>query len=262
MYFSGLGAVLVLFCIYWLYFYFVQRQHLFPAARIPFDCATQPKNGQSVWLELPWGHTEVWWLPALKGQGQLPVVIVAHGQSSLIDTWEQRLTGLRQMGYHCLLVEFPGYGRSSGEPSEQSFSQTFCAAYDWVLQRNDVDKSKIIGLGRSMGGGVISLLAEQRRLAGLWLLSTFTSLRPFIRRKGIPASLLRDPLDNLSRISDYQPPAVIIHGVEDRVISHRHSERLAKAAPESLLILEKSGHDNCPLDWDKFWAQAIKATFP
>jgi hypothetical protein len=246
---------------YWSVFWFYQRRWLFPCHRLTVDPIKQPQKGRSHWLAHPWGKTEVWFLKAQMAaedeRRRLPTVIIAHGQLGVIDAWEERLDGLLKRGFHCLLVEFPGYGRSSGRPSQASFQQTLVAAYDWLIEQPEVDSSAIIGLGRSMGGGVISLLALQRPLACLWLMSTFTSLRPFIRKKGIPSFLLRDPLDNVAAIQQHQLPILVYHGVDDRVIPPAHARQLAAAAKIADLVLVKGDHYNCPQDWDAFWHMAV-----
>ncbi len=234
-----------------------QLKLIFPTEQLVFDADAQPESGESHWLEYRWGKSEVWWLPALSGSGRLPAVIVCHGQVGLIDGWEQRMTSLRKLGYHCLLVEYPGYGRSQGEPVESQFTDVLVGAYDWLVKRDDVDPHKIIGLGRSMGGGVISLLTEHRKLSHLWLMSTFTSLKPFMRKKGIPGWLLKSPLNNLKRIRRHQIPTLIIHGAEDNVVPAQHGRQLASAAADADLILEKADHDNCPRNWDEFWRTAV-----
>ncbi len=195
-------------------------------------------------------------LPA-PGSAPRPTVLVAHGQLGLIDSWLERLSQLQSLGYNCLLVEFPGYGRSQGQCSASSLRQTFCAAYDWLLQRPEVDRQQIIGLGRSMGGGVISLLALHRPLQCLWLMSTYTSLRPFVARRGIPGWLLKDPLDNLGRIKQHGLPVLVLHGEADDIIPVSHGKQLAGRAEHSQLVLEPGDHDRCPADWAAFWRTAV-----
>lgn len=238
---------------YWTLFWFYQRRWLFPVHRLTFDAAGKPKHAESHWLTHQWGKTELWYLKGEGGGKRLPTVIVAHGQLGVIDTWEERLNGLLERGFNCLLVEYPGYGRSTGYPCEQTFSDTMVAAYDWLLEQPEVEPTAIIGLGRSMGGGVISLLALKRPLVCLWLMSTFTSVRPFLAKKGIPPFLIRDPLDNIKALKQHGLPVLVLHGMADLVVPAAHSRRLAAEASYADLILEKGHHDNCPEDWEVFW---------
>lgn len=240
---------------------------------------------QSHWLKQDFGNTELWFLPALnkseleekdtesnspeavapeendldktnpKSAEPAPTIIIAHGQLGVIDSWAERLSALREQGFNCLLVEFPGYGRSAGQPTAASLKQTFCAAYDWVVAKPEVEPSQIIGLGRSMGGGIIMMLADNRPLCQIWLFSTFTSLTPFFTRRGIPGFVLKDRFDNLKRLASKTVPSLILHGSADDVIPVSHGKALVKVAQQGRLILEPGDHNNCPVNWREFSLQ-------
>jgi len=70
-------------------------------------------------------------------------------------------------------------GRSSGEPTEDTIRQAFVGAYDALRSRPGIDPRRIVGFGRSLGGGAICQLLRQRSLAAAILLSTFPSTRIF-----------------------------------------------------------------------------------
>ena len=82
------------------------------------------------------------------------MVIFAHGNGELIDYWPDELKKFNDFGLGVLLVEYPGYGRSDGTPTQKSISEAFEAAYDMLVSRPDVDAERIILFGRSVGGGV------------------------------------------------------------------------------------------------------------
>ena len=156
-------------------------------------------------------------------------------------------------GVHILLVEYPGYGRSAGNPSQETIEETFVAAYDWLLTRDDIDTSKILGHGRSIGGGAICLLAKQRALCAMILQSTFTSVRQFSRRYLVPGFLIRDPFDNVPIVKSFEGPILIIHGKDDTIIPYQNGVALYNMARDAKLITYDCAHNNCPLDWDQYW---------
>jgi fermentation-respiration switch protein FrsA (DUF1100 family) len=92
-------------------------------------------------------------------------------------------------------------------------------------------------------------LAARRRLAGLVLESTFTSVRSFARSFGAPAFLVRDPFDNLAVVRQYQGPLLLLHGSRDDIIAPSHSQALAAAADQAELHLLPCGHNDCPQAW-------------
>jgi len=150
-------------------------------------------------------------------------------------------------------VEYPGYGRSAGSPSQKSITQTFLAAYDALSNRKDVDPSRIILFGRSLGGGAVCALAARRPSAALILMSTFTSARAFAKRYLAPSFLVRDPFDNLAVVKNYPAPVLILHGRRDTVIPFSHGVELHRAARQGTLIAYEAGHNDCPPDWKVFW---------
>ena len=156
-----------------------------------------------------------------------------------------------------LLVEYPGYGRSTGSPSEQSIRSAMDAAYDRLAADPRVDPARIFGFGQSLGGGAICLLARDRPLRALILQSTFTSLDTFATSRLAPAFLLRDHFDNLSVTERFQGPMLVIHGREDRLIPWKQGLRLASASTHATFRLYDCGH-GC---WDPerlpFWRDAI-----
>ena len=88
------------------------------------------------------------------------------------------------------LVEYRGYGLSEGAPSEKGFYKDAEASINYLLTRNDIDTTKIIAFGQSIGGAVVIDLASKLgdKLFALIVENTFTSL-PDIGRElfsGLP----------------------------------------------------------------------------
>jgi fermentation-respiration switch protein FrsA (DUF1100 family) len=239
--------------------FFMQRQMMFPRDLIgpaPEIRANIP-GMETKWLDMPGGRVETWYLPPIRdpGAGPAPAVIFAHGNGELIDFWPETLQPLTRMGLGVLLVEYPGYGRSMGSPSQTSIVRAFVAAYDWLAARSDVDESRIVLFGRSLGGGAVSQLAARRPAAAMIFTSTFTSARWFTRRYLVPGFLMRDPFDNLPVIREYHRPVLIAHGRRDGVVPFDHARQLAEAAPRGTLLAYDVGHNDFPPNWPEFWRE-------
>lgn len=247
-------------CIYAAYcglLYFLQRQIMFPRGMIPQPPPSARKlpGLETIWLETEFGKVESWLLTPLSGPGAggAPAVIFGHGNGELIDFWPDDLQGFGRLGMAVLLVEYPGYGRSAGSPSQESITETFVAAYDALTARKDIDASRIVLFGRSLGGGAVCALSLRRPSAALILMSTFTSARSFARRYLAPSFLVRDPLDNLAAVEQYKGSVLIIHGRHDTVIPYAHGAALHQAAHGGKLIAYDAGHNDCPPDREVFW---------
>jgi pimeloyl-ACP methyl ester carboxylesterase len=229
----------------------MQRTLLFPAPPAGAGRALDEIPGaERVWIETPRARSEAWLLSPLPAAGaRAPLVLFAHGNGELIDDWVGAFEPLRRWGAAVLLVEYPGYGRSTGSPSQASIAAAMAEAYDRARQRADVDPDRIVAYGRSLGGGAACALVRERRVAALVLESTFTSVRRLARGMLVPGFLVRDPFDNLAALRDYDGPVLIVHGEHDQLVPVAHARALHAAAPRSRLALERCGHNDCPRPW-------------
>jgi pimeloyl-ACP methyl ester carboxylesterase len=261
---TAISAAVILgaaYCAYLCGLFFLQGSLIYPGTSHPVN-PVAPRVTDAEWLSIPSeaGRTEALFLPASADAliGPRPLMIFAHGNGEVIDDWLTALHGFHERGIGVLLVEYPGYGRSGGSPSEKSIQATMGAAYDRIVTDPRVDRARIFGFGQSLGGGAICLLAKDRPLKALILQSTFTSLDGFAASWGAPAFLLRSHFDNLSSVQRFSGPLLVIHGRDDRLIPWEQGRRLASAAADANFKLYACGH-GC---WDPerlpFWKDADK----
>ena len=247
----------ILYVSYCGFLFLLQRQIMFPRNQIPQPLQSEQKIAglEKIWLATDSGKVEAWFLPPVDPQTKMPAaaVIFGHGNGELIDFWPDELERFTRLGIAVLLVEFPGYGRSAGNPSETSITRTFVAAYDALTSRKDIDPSRIILFGRSMGGGAVCALARQRPSAVMILMSTFTSAKSLAKKFLFPPFLVRDPFNNLVVVKSYRKPVLIIHGRHDSIIPFSHGSALYQAANNGKMIAYDAGHNDCPPDWNVFW---------
>ena len=239
---------------YALLIFMFQRQIIYPGRNI--QVSSQPPSGI---ITLPFdtasGRGEAWFLPPLKRNAgeRRPLLIFFHGNGEVIDYLPQQVEGFRESGMGVLLVEYPGFGRSSGNPGEASITETAVAAYDAVLQREEVDPERVVIFGRSLGGGAACSLASRRPSAALILQSTFTSTGSLARRFLVPGFLVRDQFDNGKVVAAYRQPILLFHGSLDTTIPPEHSRELKQKSPHARLIEFPCGHNNFPPDWREFY---------
>jgi fermentation-respiration switch protein FrsA (DUF1100 family) len=248
------GAVCI-YAVYCALLFFAQRHVLFPRYMIPTPAAPDLKamGIEPLWLETSFGRVEAWYLPPRPADTPSPAVIFGHGNGELIDYWPNELRRFASLGVGLLMVEYPGYGRSAGSPSQASISETFTRAYDLLASRKDVDPARIVLFGRSLGGGAVCDLALKRPSAALILMSAFKSVSAFAVRYLAPAFMIRDPFDNLAVVRQYPGPVLVIHGSFDEVVPFSHGQALHAAARNAKMIVYEAGHNDCPPDWAVFW---------
>ncbi len=249
---AGVG----LYVVYCGFLFLIQRSMLFPGAgsRIAPVVEPRPAPAEVIPLKTSFGSVESWYYtPELSSARPSPAVIIAHGNAEHIDTFPADFLRFTELGLAVLAVEYPGYGRSQGSPSQEAITEALVTAYDTLVARDDVDGERIVLFGRSLGGGAVCALAAQRPSAALILLSTFTGIRPLARRYLAPTVLVRDPFDNLDVVRQYDGPVLVMHGTADELIPHTHGQTLSAAARRGRLVDLECGHNDCPPHWDQFW---------
>jgi len=176
-----------------------------------------------------------------------PTVVHFHGNAEQL--WDQRHLGeaLRTRGLGFFAIEYPGYGRSAGSPSEEAI---YAAAERGLaeLRRRGVDADRIVLSGQSLGSGVAVELAARGHGARVVLLSAYTSLVDVAQRAYpfLPAGLLlRDRFESEAKVASLAQPLLLVHGADDRLIPTRMSRRLAAAARDAqLVVVAGAGHND------------------
>lgn len=151
------------------------------------------------------------------------------GSIDLLSTW-------RALGANVAAVEYPGYGMSSGAPTETAFYAAADAAYDYLVARKDVVQSKLIVSGQSMGTGIAVDLASRKPVAALALFSPYCSIPAMARLRypWLPTSLLlRHHFQSDRKIEQVTAPILIAHGNHDRTIPAQMSRDLAMVATKA-----------------------------
>lgn len=249
----GAGFV---YAVYGAALFAMQRSMLFPARVVrAAPVALRLVHGVERWtVPVDGGEAEAFLLlgDGVSAAQPGPGVVFAHGNGELVDDWIEPLTAYQRLGVSVLLPEFPGYGRSAGTPSEAAIRDALVAAYDRLRTRPEVDPSRIVFHGRSVGGGAICALAKERRPAALILQSTFTSVRAMASKLLLPGFLVRDPFDNGAFVAGYDGPVFIAHGTHDSIIPFAHAEALAALAHRARFLSYDADHNDCPPSWSAY----------
>lgn len=155
---------------------------------------------------------------------------------------------LLREGYGVVLAAYPGYGGNPGQPTET----TLYAAGSGTLASlaaQGIAADRVVLWGESLGGGIATRLAVERRVAGVILQAPFTSVADRAQELYpiMPARLLTlDRFEILSRIATIDAPLLIIHGEEDRVVPAEHGRRVLAAArePKHGVFIPQADHND------------------
>lgn len=154
-------------------------------------------------------------------------------------------------GVATLLFDYRGYGDNAGRPTEEGLARDARAARAYLTSRADVDTSRIVYFGESLGAAVAVRLAAETAPPpfALVLRSPFTSLAE-IGRYHYPylpiRLLLRDRYPSLERARTVSCPAIVIAGDRDSIIPREQSERLYAALPgkKRFVLIEGADHND------------------
>lgn len=201
-----------------------------------------------------------WWVPTENAQG---AVLFFHGNAGNISHRLDYLAMFNRLRYSTLIVDYRGYGQSTGSPSEEGTYRDARASWDYLRHARAAREQDIVIVGESLGGAVAAWLAARERPRAVVLASTLTSVPdlgaqvyPFL-----PVRLLsRFSYDSLAAVRTIKAPLLVAHSREDDIIPYAHGRALYEAASEPKQFLELAGgHNDGFLFMRKEWVEALGA---
>lgn len=172
-----------------------------------------------------------WFARAPNTAGRAPLLVYFGGNAEEVS-WMLAEARPRLPDWGLLLVNYRGYGRSEGQPGERALFADALVVHDYAVSRPDVDATRIVAMGRSLGSGVAVHLAAQRPLAGVVLVTPFDSVTavaesiyPFLPVQW----LLRHKFDSLALAPEVRVPLLTVAAGRDAIVPPRHAARLHAA---------------------------------
>ena len=201
-----------------------------------------------------------WWVPV---EGAAGTVVIFHGNAGNISHRLDYLRMFNRLGYASLIVDYRGYGQSTGSPSEQGTYRDAEAAWNWLTGKRGVAPGDIVLLGESLGGAVAAWLAARVEPRGLVLASTFTSV-PELGAQVYPflpvRMISRFSYDTRGAVQAVKAPVLIAHSRDDDIIPFAHGKALFEAAREPKRFLEmRGGHNDGFLFMRDEWVAQLAA---
>jgi len=103
---------------------------------------------EEVSLSTPDGVTlAAWYVPA-EGNGR--TVLFCHGNAGNISHRLDTLKMFHELGLNCLIMDYRGYGKSTGKPTEQGTLIDILAGFQWLIEKKGIRPEDIILFGRSL----------------------------------------------------------------------------------------------------------------
>ncbi len=176
-------------------------------------------------------------------------VLYFHGNAGNVTYRREFLERLSLLPTNVLCVDYRGYGKSQGRPSESGLYKDADAAYRFLVEEKRVPPERIVLFGKSLGGAVAIELATRVSCAGVVAQSTFTNGHEMARLKvpWLPLRwLVRNQFDSLSRVRTLRRPKLFLHATGDELIPFSMGRRLfdGAAEPKEFFDLGAVGHND------------------
>lgn len=210
------------------YMYFYQDQLMY----FPKSTLTRtPQDGGLVFKDITLitedqNRIHAWYIPAPDAKW---TALFLHGNAGNMSDRIETLQIFHGLKLNILMIDYRGYGKSTGQPSEQGTYQDGEAAWKYLTETRKLLPTQIILIGRSLGSGIATELAVRHPPRALVLESAFTSM-PAIAQDVYPIVpahwIVKHKYDNANKLHAVRCPILLIHSKDDEFISVKHSRKL------------------------------------
>lgn len=250
--YAGLLAV-----VWW-----AQERLIFLPQRLPAEHRYPlPPDVHERWVDVPGARLNALHLQQPGARG---LVFYLHGNAGNLQSWFVDLDGYRRAGLDLYMLDYRGYGKSSGRiGSEAQLHADVAAAWAQVAPLY-AGRQRIV-LGRSLGSGLAAVLATQVQPDVTVLVSPYVSMadlaleqHPWIPDALMP-HLLRYPLRSDQALPRVRGRIWLVHGRRDTLIPPDHTHRLQALVPHAqVLWLPEAGHNDLQR-FEGYWQGLVRA---
>jgi uncharacterized protein len=224
-------------CVYGALWWFANRSIYYPL-KYPQGFWDQQAelNAEDVWLGTPDGVRLHGW--AVTREDTRLVTLYLHGNAGNVTHRSQQISAITAAGSSILMLDYRGYGKSGGRPTEKGLYTDAQTAYQHLI-RTGYRPEQIILHGESLGTAVAIELASRNPWAAVVLEAPFPSARAVARTVfPIIGPMLVWSFDSVKKIPRIRSPLLFIQGDRDDIIPLRLGQELFAAAPEPKTFLD------------------------
>ncbi|RKY07969.1 MAG: alpha/beta hydrolase [Planctomycetota bacterium] len=216
-----------------------------PSRGYDYDPADYGLKYEAVALSTPDGESLAGWFVPAEAGGR--TILFCHGNAGNISHRLDTLKMFHELGLNCLIVDYRGYGQSTGKPTEKGTLIDILAGFQWLIEEKGARPEQIILFGRSLGGSIAARIAADVHPAALVLESTFTSFDdvgahyyPWLPVRWFS----RFDYNTLKAVKQVGCPVLVIHSPDDEIIPYKFGQQIFVAANEPKQFAELKGTHN------------------
>lgn len=202
-------------------------------------------------------------------QAEGPTILFFHGNGEIVSDYDDLGPLYNTMGINFFVVDYRGYGRSTGTPTVSAMMQDCYTILDFSLNWLQTQKAAgpFIIMGRSLGSASVLELAaaHQQKIDGLIVESGFAYAEPLLRLLGIMPETIgfkeTEGFRNIDKITKVTKPTLIIHAEHDHIIPFSDGQALFDASPagnKQLLKIPGANHNDIFLRGRDLYFNAIR----
>jgi fermentation-respiration switch protein FrsA (DUF1100 family) len=176
------------------------------------------------------------------------VLLFFHGNAGNISHRRDSIEIFHRLGLNVFIIDYRGYGKSKGKPSETGFYRDATAAWKFLTADKGYASGQILIFGRSLGGAVAAKLASGVKARGLILESTFSSAKDFARSVFKVLSrlvVMRYDFNIAESIQRVSYPVLVLHSPDDEIMPFHLGEKVFQSANQPKhFVYMKGDHNN------------------
>lgn len=231
-------SVLVVYLLVYSGFYFFQDHFIFQAERLPANHVFELDQKFEEFF-IPTDDGEQINVLLFRADSSKGLILYFHGNAGSLQRWGKFATDFTSLGYDILMMDYRGYGKSTGEPNENNLYQDAQSVLDW--SGDHLGYKKLIIYGRSLGSAVASHLAIKAQADLLILETPFEELNDVLY---FFSSQYKFP--NKTFLPKINCRRVIIQGTHDGVVPLSSALKLKPLLNENdhFIIIEGGSHND------------------
>ncbi len=253
-----LSIVVLIYFFILTYTYFFQRTLLYHPQEnnysgdelvVPIE-KVKIKTQDNIEL-LSWYHN--------KNLNKYKTILFLHGNAGSLENRIHKINHFKDMNVNFLIIAWRGFSGNKGKPTEKGLYEDARSAVAWLKSKGVIENNIII-YGESLGTGVATEIAQNKKFAGIILESPFTSMidagkniYPYLPVK----LLLKDKYESKKKIKNIRSPILVMHGKVDNIVPFHMGKKMYELANEPKYSYF-SEYDNHMMEYNESLLKELK----
>ena len=192
----------------------------------------------------------------------LKTLVFFHGNAGTLDNRIYKLNHFRDIDINFLIIAWRGFSGNEGKPTEEGLYIDGRSTVNWIINKG-VKEENIILYGESLGTGIATEIAQNKKYGGLILETPFTSMVAAAKNfyPYLPVSiLLKDRYENDKKIENINMPIMVLHGKKDTIVPFAMGQKIFEISKEPKYSYFTE-YDNHMMEYDEQLITALKRFF-